>query len=119
MHGIGIEDGIDCFKRPCSVIQIDGQRRQHVGQPGFVQPGVDAGMVLGQLAGLPAQVGQRLAEIHRMLPGAAGNFEYLFAIGKNFLQHGQDGIAVLFAGFGVRFHGVNSSIILEEAIYAT
>ena len=56
-----------------------------------------------QVARLPAQVRQRGAEIHRVLAGSAADFQHAAAVAEHLAQHGEDGLAVLLAGFGAGF----------------
>jgi len=49
-------------------------------------------------------VRQGLTKVDSMLASAAGDFQHVTAVGKHLLQHGQDRVAILLAGFGVGFH---------------
>ena len=61
-------------------------------------------MIAGQVAGMPVQVRQRRGEIHRVLAGAAADFQDLVRTGKLASQYRKDGVTVLFAGLGILFH---------------
>lgn len=63
-------------------------------------PGLDAGVVLGQIAGLPHQVRQARRKVHAVLAGAATDFQHVGAAGQGVLQHGQDRGLVVGAGGG-------------------
>jgi hypothetical protein len=106
VYGVGVEDGVDRADRPVGVIDVEGDGRQDVGESGLVEPGLDAGVVDRQFAGAPGEVRQRRAEMDGVLAGAAGDLQDLAAVGEGVAQHGEDRLAVLFAGFGKGFHGV-------------
>ncbi len=71
---------------------------------------------MGQVAGLPAEMGQFCTEIHRVLSGATPDFQHPRAIGKHLAQHFQDGLAVLGAGFGEGF--VGQSILPSDFLHS-
>jgi len=104
MHCVGVEDGIHGRNRPVVIIHIQSQWWKDVGKLHFIQPGLYAGQVLRQLAGLPFQVWQFAAKMHDMLSGTTGDLQYTLASCENLFQYGEDGNLVDFAGFGKRFH---------------
>ena len=97
--GVGAEHGVERAWRPFA-IHVQRQRRQDVGQLRLLLPRDDAWVVLRHIAGLPDEKRQRRAEEHRVLAGAAADFQDAPAIREGVAQDREDGLAVPLAGGG-------------------
>ena len=89
--------------RPRTLVYIQMQRRQDVGQRSFVEPVPDARMIFPQIGCLPHEVRQSRAKVDGVLSGAAADLEN----GFGFLQQGneqlRDWLTVARASGGKRF----------------
>ena len=54
---------------------IQGEGGQHVGHTGIVQPGLNTGVMLGDIAGLPDQLRKFRCKIDSVLAGTAADFQ--------------------------------------------
>lgn len=99
MQGVGGEDGIEATIGPgVGALDVEFERRQHVGQGRRRDPGANAGMMFRQVAGLPLQVWHRRREVDGVLAGTAADLEHVPALGEALAQHGEDRIAVAAGG---------------------
>ncbi|MNT53645.1 hypothetical protein D3C72_1907370 [compost metagenome] len=88
--------GVDA---PRLAADIQRQRRAHIGQARMRGPRGDRRARGGfRIAWLPGQSRQRCREVHGMLAGAAGNFQYRAAGGQHFAQYRKDRLAVALGG---------------------
>ena len=88
VRGVGAEHDVEGAVGPVAAGQVEQQRRAQVGRRVRGMPGAYAGVVLGQVAGLPDEVRQARREVHAVLARARADLQHLAAVGKGLPQHG-------------------------------
>ena len=95
-----------CWRGPGAGGQIKLQRRTQIGRGLGGMPCLNAGVVIGQVAGLPGQLRQARRKVHAVLAGTRANLQHMSAALQCRLQHRKNGGLVVFASLRKRQLGV-------------
>jgi len=83
---------------PAGVCHIKQQGRRNIVESGFEAPGIDAGMTVGKVTGLPYQLWHLAGKVNSVLAGAAADFQNPVGPAEYIPDNLEDGFPVFVTG---------------------